>query len=168
MFETPRLLIRPPEPRDFDALLALSRDPQVTQYLDRSSDGEEGTWRRLLAQIGHFQVFGTAMMAVEERGSGRFAGQMGFLHMRRGHGPDFDRDPEAGWTLAGWAQGRGYAREGMEALLARLGSRRTVAMIDPANAPSLTLAARLGYTPLREARYGERPVQLLERPAPPA
>lgn len=164
MIETFRLRIRPLEPRDFDALHALAHDPAVTRTLDQRGDGEEGTWRRLLGQIGHFQVFGLAMMAVEERASGRFAGQMGFLHMRRGHGADFDRDPEAGWSLAGWAQGRGYAREGMEALLSGLGQRRTVAMIDPANAPSLRLAERLGYRLLREAPYCGHPVQLLERP----
>lgn len=164
MIETPRLRLRPFAPADFEALHALTQDPEVMRFLDRTASSETDTWRRLLSQIGHFNVFGLAMMAAEERATGRFLGQMGFIHMRRGHGPDFDTDPEAGWTLAGFAQGQGYAREGMEALLGWLGPRRTVCMIDPANASSLKLAARLGYRPMREALYGEHPVTLLERP----
>jgi RimJ/RimL family protein N-acetyltransferase len=44
------------------------------------------------------------------------------------------------------------------------GPRRIVCMIAVGNEPSLKLAARLGFTPLREATLpGEDRVQLLER-----
>jgi hypothetical protein len=39
-------------------------------------------------------------------------------------------------------------------------------MIDPMNAPSLRLAARMGYVEYARAAYGERFVVLLERAAP--
>jgi RimJ/RimL family protein N-acetyltransferase len=39
-------------------------------------------------------------------------------------------------------------------------------MIDPDNAPSLRLAAKMGYAEYARAAYAERSVVLLERPAP--
>ena len=72
--------------------------------------------------------------------------------------------------LASWAHGQGFAREAAEAMLAwadgALRARRMVCLIDPANAPSLALAARLGFAPFAETRYKGRDSVLLERLTP--
>ena len=77
--------------------------------------------------------------------------------------------PEMGWTLAPAVHGRGYAREALDAILgwaAGRGIARTTCIIDPDNAPSLRLAARLGYATVRDAAYKGRTVRVLERQAP--
>ncbi len=72
--------------------------------------------------------------------------------------------------LMPWAHGQGLASEAVAAAHAwgdaRFGAPRTVCMIDPNNAPSLRLAAKMGYAEYARTAYGERFVVLLERPAP--
>ena len=82
--------------------------------------------------------------------------------------PAFDA-PELGWGVAPRFQGQGMAFEALSAALAwcddALNAPRTVCMISPDNAPSLTLAARAGYVPYAETTYKDAPIVLLERPA---
>src|SRR5260370_1216016 len=78
--------------------------------------------------------------------------------------------PEAGWVLSPWAHGQGFAREAADAILgwadSVLKAERTVCLIDPDNAPSLALAARLGFEAFAESRYKGRNSILLERVRP--
>jgi len=85
---------------------------------------------------------------------------------RRGAG--FDDMPEAGWVLRADRTGRGLAREAMTAALAwfdrQHGAQRIVCMVSPDNAPSLALADRLGFAPMREAQLPDgHAVRLYQR-----
>jgi RimJ/RimL family protein N-acetyltransferase len=79
----------------------------------------------------------------------------------------FDGAPEAGWVLAPWTHGRGYATEAMTAVLTWSAAMhpRTVCMVDLDNLASRRVAAKLGYRELTPVDYRGTPVTLFERVA---
>ena len=132
-------------------------------------DGEE-SWQRLLRFIGHWASFGYGLFLIRDRATGRLVGEGGIGHFARGLGDHFDAAPEAGWKIDFHCWGRGYAREAMRAATDWFDSAyphdRTVCMIDHDNAPSLRLAAHLGYRGYGEGRYCDEPILLFERIRP--
>jgi RimJ/RimL family protein N-acetyltransferase len=166
MIETERLILRPPTLDDFEPMARMGLDPSVYRFIGRAPATREETWHRLLRFAGHWPLFGYGLFSVVEKGGG-FLGYVGLARYERGIGSDFDADPEAGWVLAGEAQGRGIGAEAARAAHdwfdERFSPPRTVCIIDPGNAPSLRLAERLGYAPYREAIYKESRVAVLER-----
>lgn len=163
---TERLILRPHRPDDLDGYARLwappAEGPAYTPVLDR-----EGAWARLLRLIGHRQVYGFAPLLVVAKDTGQIVGEAGFARFERGMGPAFDAAPEAMWILAADRRGEGLAREAMAAAAAdfdRRGiARRSVCMIDPTNAPSLALAARLGFRRFGTAERHGVAVTLFER-----
>jgi RimJ/RimL family protein N-acetyltransferase len=155
--ETPRLILRRHAAADFPAYLEMSADPAMARYSGRDPAGSEEAWMRLLRQAGHWSLFGYGFLAVEEKASGRFAGEAGLGDFKRRQGPAFDDFPEAGWAIAPWAQGRGYATEAAAAALewieTRFGVRRTVCLIHVDNRASIRVAEKLGYTPFGQCTY---------------
>jgi RimJ/RimL family protein N-acetyltransferase len=169
--ETERLCLRLPRLADLDARAAMIADVETTRFIGGPQNREE-SWNRLLRYTGHWALLGYGFFAVEERASGRFVGEVGFCDFQRGLGSDFDPAPEAGWVIARWATGQGYASEALSAAIAwyegHFGVGRAVCIIDPNNGASLRVAAKHGFTPFREAHYKDVPVILHERlPAPP-
>jgi RimJ/RimL family protein N-acetyltransferase len=104
---------------------------------------------------------------VEEKATGDFIGAVGFGEWQRALEPSLKGWPEAGWVLAPHTHGRGYAAEAVQAALAwadaHLAQPRTVCIIDPANEPSLRLAARFGYQECSRTVYKGNPIVVLER-----
>ena len=94
-------------------------------------------------------------------------GEVGVADFHRGLGDDFDPFAEGAWVLDEWAEGMGYATEAALAAIgwheANVAAGRMVCVIAPDNAPSLRVAAKLGFVAFREAVYHDRPVILLER-----
>ena len=165
--ETKRLVFRRPCPDDFADCLTLWSEPAVIRHFGRGAYTGEETWSRLVQKIGQWTAFGYGYWMLRDRDSGRFVGEAGFATLKRDIEPALDPVPEAGWVLSPWAHGKGYAFEAMQAALAwleaRHGHRRTTAIIDPDNGPSLQLAGRLGYRETRRALYRERESIILER-----
>lgn len=163
---TARLVLRAPRLDDFDASFAMWRDPAVVRFIGGRAFSREEAWGRLLRYVGHWTLLGYGLWAVEDR-DGRYAGEVGFGDFHRELEPGFGDTPEAGWVLAPWAHGRGYAREAVGAAVAwadaNLSGDRTVCMIDPANEPSLRVAARAGYVETGRATYKGEPTVLFER-----
>ncbi|HYG28499.1 MAG TPA: GNAT family N-acetyltransferase [Caulobacteraceae bacterium] len=117
----------------------------------------------MLRLTGQWLVSGFGYWVVEEKTTGAFVGEVGFLTGERGLG--FGDTPEAGWSLWPPMHGAGYAEEAARAFLAWADERhpRTVCMIDPENGASLRLAQKLGFRPLAETTYKDKPVILFER-----
>jgi len=164
---TERLILTPVALSDFDDLLALWSDPVFTQVIaHRGPMSQEEVWFRLLRDIGHWQALGVGNWALRLKETGAYVGSVGVLDYRRACVPPLD-GPELGWGVGGAFQGKGLAREGLDAGLAWadtvLGASRTVCMINPDNAPSLKLAERTGFRPYADGTYYDRPVVLLER-----
>jgi RimJ/RimL family protein N-acetyltransferase len=171
VLETERLRLRPHRLSDHADRCTMTADPATMRFIGGEPQSEEENWARILRYAGHWALFGYGLFVLEEKATGRFAGEVGLMHFRRGLGDDFDPFPEAAWVLASWAQGQGYAGEGIAAAIgwheAQHGVGRQVCIIAPDNAPSLRLAAKLGFTSYREAPYHAKPVVLHARNASP-
>jgi len=93
-------------------------------------------------RLGHWQLRGYGLWAVEERASGEMVGRIGCWN------PEGWPGLEVGWTLRRRYWGRGYATEGARAALeyafTQLGCRHVISLIRPANAASIRVAERLG------------------------
>lgn len=170
MIETERLLLRRNTLEDFEAIRAMYVDPEVIRHIGMGQPSTaQDSWFRLLRLIGNWTAFGYGFFSVVERSSGTFAGLVGFAHFHRELGEDFDPFPEAGWSLASWAHGKGFATEAATAahrwFEAQHGARRTVCIIDAANPASIRVADKLGYRSLGERPYRGESVLLFERPA---
>ena len=169
MIETQRLILRPHVLEDFDAMFAMSSDPEVMRFIRHGAQAtRQDVWSKLLRNIGHWTAFGYGLFAVVEKSSGAHVGDTGLAIFHRGLGDDFDPYPETAWVYALAAQGRGYATEAAMAahdwLDGKLGRGRSVCIIAPDNAGSLAVARKLGYAPYAEAEYKGDPVVKLERP----
>jgi RimJ/RimL family protein N-acetyltransferase len=140
---TDRLLLRAFVDADFERYATIMADPEVVRFLGEGIPlSRIDAWRQMAMILGHWQLRGFGLWAVEERATGRLLGRIG-CHMPEGF-PAF----EIGYVLARDAQGRGYAREGAAASLvfARETLRRPeiTSIIRPANAGSIRVATSLG------------------------
>jgi RimJ/RimL family protein N-acetyltransferase len=141
--ETGRLLLRQFRPSDFDALARLSADPEVMKYL---GDGKPKTraeaWLMMASYLGHWELRGYGLWAVEEKASGEFVGRIGLLN------PEGWPGLEVAWTLARERWGNGFATEGAKAALdyafSVLKLDHIISLIHPDNAASIRVALRLG------------------------
>ena len=165
--ETDRLCLRPWRTSDHDALHRIFSDEAMFRYSHRGPMSCEESWSLLLRQIGHWSAFGHGVFALVDKASGELVGEAGPGAFRRRLGPDFDPFPEMTWSIVPDAQGKGYAAEAAAAALAWVGGqmrvRRTVCLIHTGNEPSLAVADRLGYRPLRDLAYRGYPARLFER-----
>jgi RimJ/RimL family protein N-acetyltransferase len=165
--DTERLTLRAHTPADYDECAAMWADARVTEYIGgRPSTGEE-VWTRLLRYAGMWALLGFGYWVVRERETGRFVGEVGFADFRREISPPLDA-PEAGWVLAPWAHGRGFATEAVRAALAwgdaHLAAPRTVCMIAPENAASIRVAQKLGFREFGRTSFKGDDTLLFERP----
>ena len=163
---TARLRLRPFTAADHDAIHAVYADPEVMRYVGH------GAHRTLAETAGALRVYGDVLahrgysfLAVTERRTGALLGDGG-LHPLAGVGPDV----ELGYTLARAAWGRGYATELGRALVEHaftvLRVPRVVAQVEPANAASRRVLAKLGMSArgMRTAYGRPHVLYVLERP----
>jgi RimJ/RimL family protein N-acetyltransferase len=141
--KTERLLLRMFREEDFEEYAALVANPEVTRYLGDGKPLARGdAWRQMAFILGHWQLRGYGLWAVEETSTGRLVGRIGFLY------PEGWPDFELGWTLAREFWGRGYATEGARRALdfafEEMGREHVISLIRPDNAPSIRVAERLG------------------------
>jgi RimJ/RimL family protein N-acetyltransferase len=142
LFETDRLVLRMIEPaRDFEAFAAMMSDEATTQFTGGVQD-RSAAWRSMCAYLGHWQVRGYGMLAIDEKASGLLVGRVGPWS------PEGWPGPEIGWTIARERWGRGYASEAATAALdwafGELGWTSVIHVIQPANAASIRVAEKLG------------------------
>ncbi|MBZ4422470.1 GNAT family N-acetyltransferase [Myxococcus sp. RHSTA-1-4] len=165
--ETERLVLRGHVLGDFADSVALWADPEVTRHITGKPSTEEETWARLLRYVGHWALLGFGYWVVRERATGRFVGEVGFADFKRDLTPSIAGVPEAGWALAPWAHGKGYATEAVRAAHtwceARFGAIRTVCIIAPENTASLRVAARCDFKEVTRTTYKGEPSILFER-----
>lgn len=166
--ETERLILRGHRVADFGAYLALVSDPRVMRFITGAGLPREQAWARLLRYAGTWALFGYGMWAIEEKASGRFVGEAGFLASKRDMQPTTEGTLETGWLIAAEVQGRGYASEAVGAAVAwaerNVAGMRMTCIIDPDNAASLRVAAKFGFAERARATYQNAALILFERP----
>jgi RimJ/RimL family protein N-acetyltransferase len=145
MLVTERLILRMFRESDFDVYAAMCADPEVMRYLgDGKPLSGSDAWRSMAFIIGHWQLRGYGLWAVEERTSGELIGRIGCYYPVGW--PGF----EVGWTLRPQWWGQGYATEGalaaMRFAFEELGQRHVISLIRPGNERSIHVAERLGET----------------------
>ena len=155
-FQTRRLLLRPRDMGDFDACLAMDRDPQVTRFIP-------GPWQnplrhaaflrdRMTARFGAGLGYWSIIPRAEPAG---FAGWVLLLPL---DGPG--SEVEIGWRLPRAHWGKGYASEAArpiaEHALRVLHLPRIVAQIHPENAASMRVAEAIGMRAEGEDAEGHR------------
>src|SRR6185437_15751902 len=143
VLETPRLLMRQFLPSDFEALAALHADPEVMKYLgDGKPKARAETWLAMASYLGHWELRGYGLWAVEEKATGRFIGRIGLLN------PEGWPGFEIAWTLARDRWGNGFATEGAKAALDHafsvLKRDHVISLIHPDNVNSIRVAHRIG------------------------
>ena len=170
ILETERLRLRGHCESDLSDSYALWSDPVVVRYIGARSFTVEEVWARLLRYAGHWQLKGFGYWLVEEKGSGRFAGEVGLADFKRDLSHSLDGAPELGWALATWAHGKGYATEAAREVIrwarTNLQAERMVCLIHPENAASIRLASKLGFEELQRLQYKDSPTLLFERRRP--
>lgn len=164
---TERLVLSGHRREDFDDFAAMWAEPEVTRYITGHALSREECWGRFLRAVGHWAVLGFGYWIVRERASGRFVGEVGLCDLARQLEPALRGVPDAGWILAPWAHGRGYATEATHAALgwaqANLALPRVLCLIDPQNTASLAVAARCQFAELTRTPYLGSEVVILAR-----
>lgn len=159
LLNTSRLSIRPLTPDAVDPLVALWTDARVTRYM--------GGPREPVALADAIRAAAKAparaydLWPVYEKASGRLAGHCGLLEKEVDGRPEI----ELVYVITRDRWGLGYATEAAAALrghaFSALGLTRLIGLIEPGNAASARVAAKLGMVLERETiRPGGRVMQV--------
>jgi len=181
VIETERLRLRGHRLTDFPDSVALWSDPVITRFTAGKRLSEEEVWARLLRYVGHWAWLGFGYWVVEEKSTGRFAGEVGFSDWKREINPSLQGLPELGWVLASRVHGQGYATEAARAAIRwanvhfsktlpharpaasarsippQLKSARITCIIYPANVPSIRVAEKCGFKKVLRTLYQGKP-----------
>lgn len=140
---TDRLHLRMFRQDDFEIYAQMCADPDVMRYLGAGQTlSRQDAWRQMAMIIGHWQLRGYGLWAVEERASGELIGRIGVFY------PEGWPDVEVGWMLRRTSWGYGFATEGAQAALhyafTELELPHIISLIRPENTASIRVAERLG------------------------
>ncbi len=141
---TPRLHLDELVPEDASFALALLNDPDfIANVADRGvRTAAEAETYLLEGPIASYREHGFGMYAVRRRDNGETIGMCGLVKR-----PSLE-DIDIGYGFLPGARGSGYALEAARAVFdfarENLGLRRIVAIVSPANHPSITLLEKLG------------------------
>src|SRR5271170_1688738 len=147
--ETERLLLISHRLEDFADCSAMWMDPEVVRFISGKPSTKLEVWHRLQRYVGHWPLLGFGTWAVRDKGSGRYAGALGFADNQRDLDSSPSELPELGYVFASWCHGRGFATEAVRAICAwgdeHLPQRRTWCLINPEAKASLRVAEKCGY-----------------------
>jgi RimJ/RimL family protein N-acetyltransferase len=164
---TGRLMLAPPTIADFAALAELWGNPETVRFISGQASSREESWARLLRYIGHWSAFGFGFFVMREKLMGAYVGELGLADFQREMAPSFDGYAEAGWIVDPGHWGKGYATEGLSAVIGwydgRSDARPLACMISPGNEPSVRLARKVGFRHWMNATYRSKPTSLFRR-----
>lgn len=168
---TPRLELWMPQVEDLQPLYEIVSEESTARFLGGQAPLPDH-FMRFTRNAGSWLLYGYGMFMVRRRGGdGSLLGNCGIFHSLRGLGEDFDNRPEAGWIIREDSIGKGYAGEAMRAILEWWDSTfagELVCLIVLGNHPSLKLAEKLGFRPMREAELPDGSQAMLLRRPPQA
>ena len=141
--KTERLLLRPFCLTDFQRYAEYCADEEVMRYIGAGGPiSGTDAWRQMAFFLGHWQLLGHGMWAVQLHESGELIGRAGFLE------PEGWPGFELGWLLGREFWGHGFATEAAARALTfardELHRESVISLIYPENAASIRVAERLG------------------------
>jgi len=170
VLEGERLRLRPHRADDLDAYTLLWSDETVVRFIGGRPLGRSECWARILRFRGMWEMLGFGFWIVEQKQSGRLAGEAGIMDLRREIEPSLDGTYEAGWALMPDFHGQGLASEAMRLVLdwadRHHPSTPLSCIIAEENQPSLRLAAKLGFSRSGAGDYQGNSLLHLRRAAP--
>jgi RimJ/RimL family protein N-acetyltransferase len=155
--QSPRLSLRMFRESDLDDYAEMCGDPDVMRYIgDGHTLTRDEAWRHMALVLGHWQLRGYGLWAVEERATGLFMGRVGCWR------PEGWPGLEIGWALRRRFWGCGYATEAallaLEYAFERLKEAHVISVIHPDNGPSIAVALRIGMRREGQTRIMDQPV----------
>lgn len=154
---TDRLVLRPFEADDLDALAVLHAEPSFWWFSLGRGQTREETGRFLDQQLDHYRSDGFGFAAVVERAGGELAGWAGLGVPR--FLPEVLPAVEVGWRLGAKWRGKGFATEAGSAWVRwgfeALGLDRIISIYQPANVASGRVMTKLGFTLERVTEIGQ-------------
>jgi RimJ/RimL family protein N-acetyltransferase len=168
VLDTPRLILEGHSLGDFDTLASMWAEPDVVAHIFNGQPSERrDSWMRMLWYRGLWPLLGYGYWSIREKASGRYVGDLGFADFHRNIEPSIRGVPEAGWALATWAHGKGYATEALAAALAWLDGQerfeRSVCLIAPTNVASIRVAEKAGFGEPERIRFNDADSLLFSR-----
>ena len=144
--ETERLLLRPYEPGDVDAVHAYQSVPERVRYVPYNARTRDEVVKRVESARSATSINAEGdvlLLVVVLRATGEVIGDVVLFYRSEQH-----RTGEIGYILNPDYSGHGYATEAARALLelgfSGLGLHRIIARVDARNAASLAVLRRLG------------------------
>lgn len=145
LLETPRLILRPVAPEDFETHAAMMTEPEIAAFLtlDGKPQSRANAWRSFATMIGHWTIRGFGFFSMIEKATGAWVGRAGPWQ------PEGWPGIECGWGVPRPHWGKGYAPEAAVAairwtLAHRPELTRIISTIAPANANSQAVARKIG------------------------
>jgi len=172
--ETERLVLRPPEAEDADALAPMYADPDVMRYVgDGRTFTPEETARSVQRMMDGWEADGFGLFTTVRKDGDEIIGRVGLIvwnpetwQVKRANG-DGPTELEVGYTLGKPYWGQGYATEAAGAArdyaIEKLGAKRLIALIIHGNDASENVARKLGFEHERDIVFGPRNAQLFAR-----
>jgi RimJ/RimL family protein N-acetyltransferase len=159
--ETDRLILRPPQPQDFEPWVAFMADEDACRYIG-GTQVRPVAWRGFATVIGGWHLQGFGFFSVVEKATGEWVGRLGPWQ------PEGWPGTEIGWSIARSHWGKGFAPEGSIAAadwaFDQLGWTEMIHTIAEENTNSKTVATKLGSHFLRvgwlPAPHDSKPVEI--------
>jgi ribosomal-protein-alanine N-acetyltransferase len=142
--ETPRLILRPMESSDLDALLEIFGDPQVMASFDAEPFNRDQMQRWMQPNLEHQEAHGYGLFSVIERVGGVLIGDCGLEHMQ----VQGDAVTELGYDFRSDRWSQGFATEAASAVrdfaFEELGLPSLISLIRVGNLASRRVAEKVG------------------------
>lgn len=157
ILETERLILRPMQAADLDALLVIFTDLQVMAAFDEEPFSREQMSRWLGRNLDHQEEFGYGLFSVVRKENELLIGDCGLEVME----VDGERAAELGYDFRSDYWNQGYATEAASAVrdyaFGMLGLSQLISLIRVKNAASQRVAEKIGMERLTEfSRYGNQ------------
>jgi ribosomal-protein-alanine N-acetyltransferase len=153
--ETPRLILRPMEDSDLEALLEIFGDPQVVASFDTEPFDRQQVQRWMQPNLVHQETYGYGLFSVIEKNENELIGDCGLEHMH------LHREPvtELGYDFRSDRWNRGFATEAASAVrdfaFGELGLPSLISLIRVGNQASRRVAEKVGMRLVEEININE-------------
>ncbi|HEY69262.1 MAG TPA: GNAT family N-acetyltransferase [Anaerolineae bacterium] len=148
--ETPRLILRPMETSDLEALLEIFGDPKVVASFDTEPFDRKQVQRWMQPNLEHQETYGYGLFSVIEKAEGMLIGDCGLEHMHL-HGEPVT---ELGYDFRSDRWNQGYATEAASAVrdyaFGELGIPSLISLIRVGNQASRRVAEKVGMRLMEE------------------